>query len=472
MPKYTLSTWEYAQLSEAIYEQKKPLEVTGGKKPTLILDNGTKFFVHMKSAPNASEYQGALLEKATKDGKPTGEFITVHRGSESGKDWIGNFQAIRDGKHPQEQVTKDFALAAMHKAQELAKKNNTDYSMTNTGHSLGGYDSHIAHLANRGKVVAFNALNPAFSNEWNNSLHKINHNMIENHIMILDIATSAHKYKMPGSVHMYARKEDLATLVDSGYGNTKPNKPIDVVLKDTRKAFLSSDFSIAHSNDNFAGVNSVLKDPQAKVRANEWKKLSDEWRSEVPENREAIINNINSAIQKYQKINDLYEQINPKPKVSDGLNLAEVNLQDVNTVKVASANKNFIPNLSEQNFSPSTQKLFQQYDEKFTALCERRGITADCKEDFENLRGAAVATALANGLPSIEKVEIDQDRVLWMGSYNPRPHVISLSTDEAVNIPVSQSMANIHTMEQQNAQQSQERQMIQSQQQNQGRTIG
>ena len=177
--------------------------------------------------------------------------------------------------------------------------------MTNTGHSLGGYDSHIAHLANRGKVVAFNALNPAFSNEWNNSLHKINHNMIENHIMILDIATSAHKYKMLGSVHMYARKEDLATLVDSGYGNTKPNKPIDVVLKDTRKAFLSSDFSIAHSNDNFAGVNSVLKDPQAKVRANEWKKLSDEWRSEVPENREAIINNINSAIQKYTPFSTL-----------------------------------------------------------------------------------------------------------------------------------------------------------------------
>ena len=75
-------------------------------------------------------------------------------------------------------------------------------------------------------------------------------------------------------------------------------------------------------------------------------------------------------------------------------------------------------------------------------------------------------------MPSIEKVEIDQDRVLWMGSYNPRPHVISLSTDEAVNIPVSQSMANIHIMEQQNAQQAQERQMTQSQQQNQGRTIG
>ena len=36
----------------------------------------------------------------------------------------------------------------------------------------------------------------------------------------------------------------------------------------------------------------------------------------------------------------------------------------------------------------------------------------------------------------------------------------------------SQSMANIHTMEQQNAQQSQKRQMTQSQQQNQGRTIG
>ena len=470
MPKYTLSTWEYAQLSQAVYEDKESLIVKGGKEPTLILNNGTKFFVHMKSVPNSSEYQGALLEKATKDEKPTGEFITVHRGSESGEDWIGNFQAIRDGKHPQEQVTKEFAMDAMQKAQEIAKKNGTDYSMTNTGHSLGGYDSHIAHLVNRGKVVAFNALNPAFSNEWNNSLHKINHNMIENHIMILDIATSAHKNKMPGSVYMYARKEDFRILTDAGYGNnSKQNHPIYIITRDTISNGISG---MSHSNSHFAGENSVLKDPQTKVRANEWKKLSDEWRSEVPENREAIINNINSAIQKYQKINDLYEQINPKPKVSDGLNLAEVNLQDVNTVKVASADKNFIPNLSEQNFSPSTQKLFQQYDEKFTALCERRGITADCKEDFENLRGAAVATALANGLPSIEKVEIDQDRVLWMGSYNPRPHVISLSTDEAVNIPVSQSMANIHTMEQQNAQQSQERQMTQSQQQNQGRTIG
>lgn len=284
--------------------------------------------------------------------------------------------------------------------------------------------------------------------------------------MALDIASSAHKDKMPGTIHTYATENDNRILNANGYGNFMPNRPILLVSDDVAFNHLS------HSNSYFAGEHSVLRDLQAKVRANELKEKINEWRSEVPENREAIINNINSAIQKYQKINDLYEQINPKPKVSDGLNLAEVNLQDVNTVKVASADKNFIPNLSEQNFSPSTQKLFQQYDEKFTALCERRGITADCKEDFENLRGAAVATALANGLPSIEKVEIDQDRVLWMGSYNPRPHVISLSTDEAVNIPVSQSMANIHIMEQQNAQQAQERQMTQSQQQNQGRTIG
>lgn len=115
--------------------------------------------------------------------------------------------------------------------------------------------------------------------------------------------------------------------------------------------------------------------------------------------------------------------------------------------------------------SPQAQKLFQQYDEKFTALCERRGITADCKEDFENLRGAAVATALANGLPNIEKVDIDPNRVLWMGSYNPRPQVISISTDEAVNIPVSESMTKIQQTEQQHAQLAQERQISQNQSQ-------
>lgn len=124
-------------------------------------------------------------------------------------------------------------------------------------------------------------------------------------------------------------------------------------------------------------------------------------------------------------------------------------------------------------FSNQTQKLFQQYDEKFTALCEKRGITADCKEDFENLRSAAIATALTNGLPNIEKVDIDsQTRTLWLGSYNPRPQVTSLSVDEAVNIPMSESMAKIHTIEQQNAQQAQERQMAQSQQQNHGLKIG
>lgn len=128
---------------------------------------------------------------------------------------------------------------------------------------------------------------------------------------------------------------------------------------------------------------------------------------------------------------------------------------------------------SIKQFSAISHKLFQQYDEKFNALCEKRGITAECKDDFENLRGVAIATALTNGLPNIEKVDIDsQTRMLWLGSYNPRPQVASLSIDEAVNIPVSQSMASIHAMEQQNAQQTQEHQFVQLQQENQGRSIG
>ena len=135
-------------------------------------------------------------------------------------------------------------------------------------------------------------------------------------------------------------------------------------------------------------------------------------------------------------------------------------------------NESTLSNSYLANLSPSTQKLIQQCDEQFTALCKRRGVTADHPDEMDNVKMAAAYTALNAGLTKIDKMDFGENRTLFMLSHEPHMKLASLSTDEAVNIPVSQSMANIHIMEQQNAQQVQERQMAQSQQQNQVRTIG
>ena len=135
-------------------------------------------------------------------------------------------------------------------------------------------------------------------------------------------------------------------------------------------------------------------------------------------------------------------------------------------------NESTLSNSYLANLSPGTQKLIQQCDEKFTVLCERRGVTADHQDEMDNVKMAAAYAALNAGLTKIDKMDFGENRTLFMLSHEPHMKLASLSTDEAVNIPVSQSMANIHIMEQQNAQQAQERQMTQSQQQNQERTIG
>ena len=467
MGKYTLSTSTYAELNEAFYKRERDFSLDSDR-PLLSVSNGngehTQFFVHMKSAPNQHDYQAVLVEKAGPNMTHTGEFVIINRGSESWKDWTGNFQALLKNEHPQTALVKEFAKEAQGKIEWVKQKYNIkEHSITNTGHSLGGFEAHIGHLVNHGKVVAFNALNPAFSNEWKRNLNKVNNNLIENHIMALDIASSAHKDKMPGTIHTYATENDNCILNANGYGNFMPNRPILLVSDDVAFNHLS------HSNSYFAGEHSVLRDPQAKVRANELKEKINEWRSEVPENREAIINNINSAIQKYQNINDTYKKYKT---ILDRLDLGEVNLnQDFNAVQVASADKNFIPSL-EPILSPTSQRVIQQCDEQFTALCERRGVTADHPHEMDNVKMAAAYAALNAGLTKIDKMDFGENRTLFMLSHEPHMKLASLSTDEAVNIPVSQSMANIHTMEQQNAQQSQERQMTQSQQQNQGRTIG
>lgn len=132
-----------------------------------------------------------------------------------------------------------------------------------------------------------------------------------------------------------------------------------------------------------------------------------------------------------------------------------------------------IKEISENTvLSARTQKLIQQCDEQFTALCERRGITADHPQEMENVKMAAVFAALSKDMTKIDKMDFGENRTLHLLSYEPHGILASVSTDEAVNIHVSESLGKVQHLEQHMAQQAQERQIAQSQQQSKGLYIG
>lgn len=132
-----------------------------------------------------------------------------------------------------------------------------------------------------------------------------------------------------------------------------------------------------------------------------------------------------------------------------------------------------IKEISENTvLSARTQKLIQQCDEQFTALCERRGITADHPQEMENVKMAIVFAALSKDMTKIDKMDFGENRTLHLLSYEPHGILASVSTDEAVNIHVSESLGKVQHLEQHMAQQAQERQIAQSQQQSKGLYIG
>lgn len=479
----TLTTQDYAAICKKSYNEKGDLNpLRQGAEVKIPVGSQNLYKVHLEKSDAKTDFQGYLLEKLDSNKKPTGEFVTVFRGSHSGTDWQGNMDVLQSGKHDQTQIAMAFAKEARDKANELS---NGKFSMVNTGHSLGGAEAQLAHLVNNAPVVTFNPLPATLFKDENGKKFSFKPDApIENHVMALDVASPLVLPKdLPGSTKMYARPENIAVLAATGHGQgivdrLMVNRPVDAVLIDAA-------MGTSHSIDHFNGKNSVLSKPDFHniTQNDKFSPLIHEWRDEV-----FLLNQGAKAAQlfriasgaleipnKYQEIKDgILEKKNQINQIINNIHKGVDKINDfIDFFDKFDFRRNLIPNLSEQNLSPSTQKLFQQYDEKFTALCEKRGITADCKEDFENLRGAAIATALTNDLPNIEKVDIDsQTRTLWLGSYNPRPQVTSLSVDEAVNIPMSESMAKIHTIEQQNAQQAQERQMAQSQQQNHVLKIG
>lgn len=118
--------------------------------------------------------------------------------------------------------------------------------------------------------------------------------------------------------------------------------------------------------------------------------------------------------------------------------------------------------LSSQ-LSPQVQKFSQQCEEKLVECCNKKGITADSPQDFKNISMALTVKGLENGMTKIGQLDIETKGavvMVFIVSQEEHTKFASVSANDAVKIPVQESIEKIQQMEQQK---TQEQQMQQSQ---------
>ena len=460
----TLTRQDYADIAYAAYQD---LDINRNDSKLLIsIPKGSenKYFVHMKESDPKTGFQGYLLEKAGVGGQHTGEFITAFRGSESGKDWQGNMHALATGHHPQIEVAMVFTDKAQKEAKDFALQRKLPYSMTNVGHSLGGAEAQVAFLVNGSPSVTFNPLPATLLKDADGNPFQFPANApIQNLVMGLDVASAIAPDALPGETMTYSRTKDRRILKLADYNSDQENDPYAVMVMD---AFTKT----SHSLEHFVGKNSVLGASRYLVEKDSPTfKMINEWRNDVREEFKDI--------QKGNTFNNLekfFIFIDGKYEGNDKKVLEELNRPNPQQEPIPINQNNNIKNKLESKstesiyISPQAQQLYQQCEEKLIALCKEKNITADNPQDFKNIAMALTAKALEHQMTKVDKMDFGKGDMLYILSNQPHAVLASVAANDVVNIPITESMAKIQQIEQQQTQLAQERQVSQSQSQQHG----
>lgn len=264
-----LGSQQYAALASDAYIDRMP----GGKDITL---DGVAYKV-LEHMSRSSGYQGTIYQRAD-----TGQIVVAHRGTEFDKEpWKdglftdGGMVLNRDNRQT------DDAIELTKRALNYASLNLDGYvpppQVTVTGHSLGGTLAQITahHFNLRGET--FNAYGAPSVRER----MPAGGNSVLNHVMAGDpVSAGARHY---GQVRVYATPDEVRTLQDRGYDNTR--NPLDARFA----AGAAGDLVAAsHAMQNFLDVDangradkSVLGDPQARLLADYYDPMFDKYRTDV-----------------------------------------------------------------------------------------------------------------------------------------------------------------------------------------------
>ncbi|MGJ7491925.1 XVIPCD domain-containing protein [Variovorax sp. ZT4R33] len=241
---------EYARLSDDSYndrsrEKDSNKTVTIGGIDYKILD------VHNNPK---TDYQGTAYQRVD-----TGEVIIAHRGTESVKDGIADAGLVFNGRNSQLDDAMKFTEQAIAKAKESAEEKHKPFSVSITGHSLGGTLAEITAAKTGLHAETFNAYGPKDLTglaRYGVDVHAPHPNIV-NHVRATDVVGAGGPHL--GQVKIYAAAQDIESLRHGRYigGSPLPGNPL-----------LAANIS-AHTIKNFLPGNPALGGESVMNAANE-----------------------------------------------------------------------------------------------------------------------------------------------------------------------------------------------------------
>lgn len=293
----SVSSQQYADLAWHVY---KPAQIANYDRDDdsapKVVSNGVTFHVRAHVDNPRTGYQGTIYQR-----RDTGELVVAHRGTEFDREAFKD-GALADGGMvlARSNLQADDAISLTRDALDIASKDASRRGLppapvTTTGHSLGGTLAQVSahHFDLKGET--FNAYGAV---SLSRRIPEGGHSVI-NHMMAGDAVSAASPHF--GETRIYARPEDVTTLLSKGYDNQthwsdalRPYSPAMWAAGMTPPSTLGAAVALggSHSMHHFVRVDgsgqtdrSILDDPQARSLAQQQSVQIGEYRRDVRQMR-------------------------------------------------------------------------------------------------------------------------------------------------------------------------------------------
>lgn len=416
---------DYANLSKDAYkEYPSGLSATGGPR---VLLGGVAFYVRQHVNNPATGYQGTIYQRVD-----TGELVVAHRGTEFDREPLKDGVLTDAGMVlTRANVQAGDAVALTAKALEMAKSPEfaarygiEQLPVSITGHSLGGTLAQVTahHFGLRGET--FNAYGAA---SLGLRIPEGGHDVI-NHVMAGDAVSAASPHY--GQVRVYARPEEIRTLLANGYDNERHwsdalrgYTPIHLATGMTppRTTAAAIGMGDSHRMHHFVDVDakgqpdrSVLGDPSSLRLAGQNATAIAEYRAGVRTMRATVTvvaRGIYGALQ-------------------DGVDAWRGPLEPGEPARQM-----------EARLSPVSQRLLGDSREHVQSLSQRHGLSWD--QGMENTACAVARCARENGMDGISHLRVADGQITLAQWDGVRLDEASIDALQAANTPAEQSLRGL-----------------------------
>lgn len=293
----TVTSQQHADLSSDAYTDRTPGIRKPGEEEKITINGTTyKILEHVNNPRNG--YQGTIYQRVD-----TGDIVVGHRGTEQ----MFLDGAVADGgmvtRRTNLQAPDAIALTerALERAREIGRFEGKTPEVTVTGHSLGGCLAQITahHFGLRGETFnAYGAVSLGLRIPEGGT-------DVTNHVLAGDVVSAAGGHY--GRVVVHAAPSEIEVLRKAGYANDDSffdRRAIDVALVRMLPSHSMHHFTNESGDKPPRPDVSILSDPQARPRAEQYSAMIEKFRNDVGTAREAVTLLSGTGLDAIQRVTD------------------------------------------------------------------------------------------------------------------------------------------------------------------------